>query len=42
MFISRLIILYAARKLKRIAKLINQPMQKARFIKLNYGVYNHV
>jgi hypothetical protein len=26
-FISRLIILYAARKLKRIEKLINQPMQ---------------
>jgi hypothetical protein len=27
MFIPRLIIIYAARKLKRIAKLINQPMQ---------------
>jgi hypothetical protein len=27
MFISRLITLYVARKLKRIAKLINQPMQ---------------
>jgi hypothetical protein len=38
MFISRLTILYDARKLKRIARLINQPMQlKARFIKLNDG-----
>jgi hypothetical protein len=38
MFISRLIILYAARKLKRIAKLINQPMQRASKVhKLNDG-----